>query len=105
MFVAFGSLAQMDLVLSQKAVWVKHRDSRFLPPYAQVGGCAESSGQPWLLAHDSTRHTCPHAAALWTLDIRHGSVHWHVLHDVLPDSHQPLAAGLVTVVLAHCSHS
>jgi hypothetical protein len=38
LFVAFGAAPQLDLVLSQKALWVKHRDAKFVPPYAQVGG-------------------------------------------------------------------
>jgi hypothetical protein len=38
--MAMRSVPQLAMVLSQKQVWVKHRDAGFLPPYAQVSAAA-----------------------------------------------------------------
>ncbi len=34
--MAMRSMPQLVMVMGQKPVWIKHRDARFLPPYAQV---------------------------------------------------------------------
>jgi hypothetical protein len=59
MFVAFGSFPQMEMVLGQKAVMVKHRDARFMPSYAQV---RQESGLLAAWAQAAAAMTTAHAS-------------------------------------------